>query len=196
MPVSARCHTAPKLELRGVSGSSYLVILTEMKEIVLDGVPTAVMLERYPAVLPSEAQVQEFEQALGYSLPTDYRAFLLAYNGGITDVERVIPSIDVCICDLFGLYPGGPNERMQPLQLPASPELRELWGELPANLLPIGDTDGGDMLAIRFLPAGSEVVILDHETNALRQMLRADTFTALLVSSRPLDEEDGDGDEE
>lgn len=158
-----------------------------MKEIVLNGVPTAVMLERYPAILPSEAQVQEFEQALGYALPADYRAFLLAYNGGITDVERALQPIDVCICDLFGLYPGGPNERMQPLQVPASPELRELWGELPANLLPIGDTDGGDMLAIRFLPAGSEVVVLDHETNALREMMRAATFTELLASSVPLD---------
>jgi len=161
-----------------------------MKEIVLNGVATAVMLERYPAILPSEAQVQEFEQLLGYQLPADYRAFLLAYNGGITDVERAIQPIDVCICDLFGLYPGGPNERMQPLMLPTNPVLKELWGELPANLLPIGDTDGGDMLAIRFLPTGSEVVILDHETNALREMLRVDTFTELLASSSPLDDDD------
>jgi hypothetical protein len=161
-----------------------------MKEIVLNGVATAVMLERYPAVLPSEAQVQEFEQALGHPLPADYRAFLLAYNGGITDVERAIQPIDVCICDLFGLYPGGPTERMQPLLLPASPILRELWGELPTNLLPIGDTDGGDMLAIRFLSTGSEVVVLDHETNALREMLRVNTFTELLASTSPLDEDD------
>jgi len=161
-----------------------------MKEIVLNGVATAVMLERYPAILPSEAQVQEFEQLLGYQLPADYRFFLLAYNGGITDVERAIQPIDVCICDLFGLYPGGTTERMQPLMLPTNPVLKELWGELPANLLPIGDTDGGDMLAIRFLPTGSEVVILDHETNALREMLRVDTFTELLVSSSPLDDDD------
>lgn len=161
-----------------------------MKEIVLNGVATAVMLERYPAILPSEAQVQEFEQLLGYQLPADYRAFLLAYNGGITDVERAIQPIDVCICDLFGLYPGGPNERMLPLMLPTNPVLKELWGELPANLLPIGDTDGGDMLAIRFLPTGSEVVILDHETNALREMLRVDTFTELLTSSSTLDDDD------
>jgi hypothetical protein len=161
-----------------------------MKEIVLNGVATAVMLERYPAILPSEAQVQEFEQALGYQLPADYRSFLLAYNGGITDVERAIQPIDVCICDLFGLYPGGPKERMQPLRLPTNPVLTELWGELPANLLPIGDTDGGDMLALRFLPTGSEVVILDHETNALREMLRVDTFTELLASSSPLGDEE------
>ncbi|GAA4034916.1 hypothetical protein GCM10022409_19270 [Hymenobacter glaciei] len=161
-----------------------------MKEIVLNGVATAVNLERYPAALPSETQVEQFEQALGHRLPPDYRTFLLTYNGGVCDFERMLMPIEVYICDLFGLPVGDSAETLVPLLLPNSPQLTELWDDLPANLLPIGETDGGDMVAIRFLPKGSEVVVLDHESSALREMLRASTFTELLLSTCPPDEDD------
>ena len=161
------------------------------REIALNGIRTAVCLERYPVVVPTEAQVRAFEQALGYRLPDDYRAFLLTYNGGSCDMERVVPAIGVCICDLFGLFPDDPDGHLMPLRLPNSPELHELWDELPPGVLPIGETDGGDMIALRFRPDGSsEIAILDHESNALREMLRADTLTELLASTRPFEEDE------
>lgn len=154
-----------------------------MKEIILNGIATTVNLEQYPKHLPSEKEVQAFEQLLGYPLPPDYREFLLTYNGGVCELKNIIMPISGYLCDLFGLYPDGSMTNLMTLRLPNHPELLELWGELPTNLLPIGEVDSGDMIAIEFNNNESKVMVVDHEGGGTEGSVTARNFTEFLLNT-------------
>jgi predicted transcriptional regulator len=154
-----------------------------MKEIILDGTNTSVKLERYSDYLPSQKEILDFEKALGFNLPIDFKEFLLNYNGGVCELKNVIMPISGYLCDLFGLYPDDSDTIFMQLKLPSNIELTELWGELPENLLPIGEVDSGDMIAIRFHPDKSEIVVIDHEEEKLNVVKQEISFIALLSNT-------------
>ena len=154
-----------------------------MKKIVLNEINTNVRLERYSNRLPSQDEIIDFEQSLGFSLPKDYKEFLLVYNGGVCELKNVIMPISGYLCDLFGLYPNGFETDLMTLKLPLHPELTELWGEIPINILPIGEVDSGDMIAIKFNNTESQVVIVDHEGGETEGEVSASTFTEFLTNT-------------
>jgi hypothetical protein len=151
-----------------------------MKSIEIAGIATSVVLERYPLSLPVEQEVAIFESALGHRLPADYREFLLRYNGGVCELKNIIEPLDGYVCDLFGLHAQEVAGFMR-LRLPS--DWQAEWGELPSNLLPIGEVDSGDMIALRFMPTQSEVVIIDHESDRLRVELTEESFVQLLANT-------------
>lgn len=155
-----------------------------MKLILINGKDTTVRLERYPSALPTQQQIELFEGKLGYVLPPDYREFLLRYNGGVCELKNVIVPVSGYLCDLFGLYQGDPEGNLMPLKLPADEELMELWGELPEGLLPIGEVDSGDMIAIRFWEGASEVVVVDHEDDQFGVLVAERSFTDFLLNTK------------
>ncbi len=87
------------------------------------------------------------------------------------------------LCDLFGLYPDGSMTNLMTLRLPNHPELLELWGELPTNLLPIGEVDSGDMIAIEFNNNESKVMVVDHEGGGTEGSVTARNFTEFLLNT-------------
>jgi hypothetical protein len=154
-----------------------------MKEILLNDTATTVELERYSKRLPTEDEVLNFENSLGYTLPVDYKEFLLKYNGGVCELKNIIMPISGYLCDLFGLYPDDFETELMRLKIPKHPELTELWGELPLDLLPIGEVDSGDMIAIKFYESKIEVVVIDHEDGEMNIEMTEDSFTEFLCNT-------------
>jgi SMI1-KNR4 cell-wall len=154
-----------------------------MKEIIINGIDTSVKLERYSGYLPSQKEISDFEKALGHNLPDDYKEFLLKYNGGVCELKNIVMPMSGYLCDLFGLFSDETDTTFMQLKLPSNIELTELWGALPNNLLPIGEIDSGDMIAIRFQQDKSEIVIIDHEDNNLNVVKQENSFTAFLSNT-------------
>jgi hypothetical protein len=154
-----------------------------MKEIILNNTATTVQLERFSKRLPNDEEVSNFENALGHKLPPDYKEFLLKYNGGVCELKNVIMPISGYLCDLFGLYPHNFETEFMTLKPPQHPELAELWGTLPQNLLPIGEVDSGDMIAILFHDDRSEIVVLDHEDGEMEIRITENSFTDFLTNT-------------
>jgi hypothetical protein len=112
----------------------------------------------------SEDAVLALEKFVGAPLPTDYRAFLLTYNGG--RVEPSVFSMQNCpnsthgiLNWLFGLH-GGEYYDL----LAAIDTYRD---RVPPNLLPIGDDPGGNLICLSL--SGSDrgaVYFWDHEDEA------------------------------
>lgn len=109
------------------------------------------------------ATLEKFEAVLGSKLPSDYRQFLLAFNGGRPENnEFAIPDIkNTAGVDLFyGLL--------------ENPE----WGDLlsrraalidrvPKDDLPIGDASCGNVVCLSLQPATfGQVFFWDHELEA------------------------------
>ncbi len=155
-----------------------------MREIILNNIATTVTLAKQSKPLPTEAELLHFENALGYQLPADYKEFLLKYNGGVCELKNIIVPVSGYLCDLFGLYPDNFETELMTLKLPQHPELTELWGELPRNLLPIGEVDSGDMVAMRFNEDKTQVVILDHEDGEMKIEMTENSFTEFLNNTR------------
>jgi hypothetical protein len=148
-----------------------------MKAVVINGVDTGVVLKRNPDTLPTDEQVGAFEARLGYKLPEDYRAFLLCYNGGTCSFGNVIEPLDSTLCDLYCFDTRGEKGCM-PLRLP---QACAEWG-LPDNVLPIGETDGGDAVALLFASDRTEIVVISHEDVFSEGdiLLRSSSFTKFL----------------
>ena len=149
-----------------------------MKHIIIESKNTGVSLERYPQLLPTEEQISTFEAQMGFRLPKDYRAFLLEYNGGTCVFGSVIESLDSVLCDLYCFDTDGTYGCM-PLQLPQ--DCTE-WEMLPHNCLLIGETDGGDAVALLFEADETAVVVIDHESAFSQEkiLLRCPDFTTFL----------------
>ncbi|HEV7369455.1 SMI1/KNR4 family protein [Arenibaculum sp.] len=132
-----------------------------------------------------EARLADFEADLGFTLPEDYRDFLLAHNGG-TPVPSTFVSAregEDRIESLYGLHDGPDHLRLD-----------EMWGiyrrRLPRGVLPVGDDPFGNAICIAL--AGrhrGRIYFWDHEREpeddpfeALTAL--ADGFTAFLASLR------------
>ncbi len=88
------------------------------------------------------------------------------------------------LCDLFGLYPDNFDTPLMNLKLPQHPEPTELWGALPLNILPIGEVDSGDMIAIKFYENKTEVVVIDHEEGQMDIQMAENSFTEFLLNTK------------
>ncbi|MCH5717115.1 SMI1/KNR4 family protein [Niabella hibiscisoli] len=152
-----------------------------MKEIILNNIATTVTLAKQSKRLPTEAELLHFEKALGYTLPADYKEFLLKYNGGVCELKNIIVPVSGYLCDLFGLYPDNFETELMTLKLPQHPELTELWGALQFNLLPIGEVDSGDLIALQFYEDKTVVIVLDHEDEEMKVELTENSFTEFLT---------------
>lgn len=84
---------------------------------------------------------------------------------------------------MFRLYPDGYETELMTLKVPDHPELTALWGELPLDLLPIGEVDSGDMIALKFYENKVEVIVIDHEDGAMEIEITANSFTEFLSNT-------------
>lgn len=116
------------------------------------------MMRSNPAV--TEDQVEQFELAHGFSLPQDYRKFLLATNGGVPR-EVVFPLKDYpydthwqlkVFLSLGGQWPT--ESLSYPLDL--------YRGALLLGVLPIASDDLGNYVCLDLRDGSSRVVFWDH----------------------------------
>ena len=106
-----------------------------------------------------EPTISRFEQSLGFTLPADYRSFLLQNNGGsfkrrVFFVEEL--GQDIMLKLLYGIT----NEKS--FDLTISSWMEEYGDELEENSLIIGADPGGGMLL--YLTTGEDIGIYywDH----------------------------------
>lgn len=150
------------------------------------------MTRRGPEVTADN--VAAFEQAFGYSLPEDYRRFLLEVNGGRTDkahrrfprgILNTLLSLDDC------------EEEMRDLLTQASRVRTDL---ATPYLLVVGYDDGGARILIALdgehrgevwmhiptdaRPPDSNPRVLWHDRRDFRKL--ADSFEAFVGSLKPL----------
>lgn len=157
----------------------------------------------------TEAQVAAFEEYIGHPLPTEYREFLLQYNGGHPDPDAFLLNMDseeqedIVMC-FFPLCDPPPDseEDEGPEGLRKWP-LRCAWDDLQSDLenleeiepeeplLPIGTDGSGNYFCV--VLEGSRrgsVVFFDHETSG--GILLGDSFPQFLASLRPRERTDYD----
>jgi hypothetical protein len=154
--------------------------------VVLGGVETPVRLaERGPGL--GEARVASFERELGHHLPDQYRAFLLAYNGGRPLVnaftprgaEAAGPDRDLELRRFLGV-PTAPGADDVPDYARLQPSKGHPFG-LPDDVLDIAGDSGGNAFVIRLAgPRSGEILFIDHEEDV-------DLDTAPVVANDMLD---------
>jgi len=104
----------------------------------------------------NEMNVEDFEKVIGFSLPTDYRDFLVEKNGGVFADALIKPEVpgELLIDCLFGL--GLPD------QLSLEFWHDEFKSEIPENSLIIGSDAGGGFLLLCTEVGSSPVYYYDH----------------------------------
>lgn len=150
------------------------------------------MEDSYAALSP--AQLEEIESRLAIELPGDYRAFLLAHNGGrpIPDAFQMEGRWEM-VDRFLGIHAGAHDNLLDYVKAYA--------GRLPEELLPIAHDAFGNLicLAVRG-PEHGGVYFWDHEWEAGmgappghdNVTCIAESFEAFLSSLSPLpDEVDG-----
>src|SRR5205809_3847462 len=139
----------------------------KMEQVKIGGRRTpAVVTSRGPKV--SAARIAQFERHLGYSLPPDYREFLLKYNGGDPAVGEVRgrddrPDVPYQHGDSIRTFlklscREGDVSQYEELRAPV-----EIPWSLPKNLLPIAEDAGGNCFILELGQKGGCVRFLDHE---------------------------------
>ena len=108
----------------------------------------------------NEQEVKDFEQLIGYSLPTDYRRFLLTNNGGkpnpdffdvpgwrykesfVTDLKGIKTGLKVDLAKLYNLFEG----------------------RLPKGFIAVGADPGGNLILLSLDGSTQgKVYFFDHE---------------------------------
>jgi SMI1 / KNR4 family (SUKH-1) len=114
--------------------------------------------------------LDEAEEALGVSLPDDYRAFLGRHDGVRLEDNRLEPR-RTPTGGADGLYSTAELTRARP---PGFPD----------RLVPIGEAGGGDKIALD----GAKVVLWEHETDDVVEL--APSFGAWFDALVPLTDDD------
>lgn len=159
-----------------------------MNQVEIQGLKTPVVLENHGPVI-SEVCISRFENRISHRLPSDYREFLLKYNGG-DPVVGIVKGRD----DREDIpYQHGESIRsflmLAPLEgeVPEFQELKaptELDWSLPANILPIADDAFGNSFAIDLESTDGLVRFIDHESlddDITQHRVLADSFLDLLL---------------
>jgi hypothetical protein len=119
------------------------------------------ILDPKPYGALSEKNLQNFETSLGCPLPSDYREFLLQYNGGkpAPGFFWIVKGEDGSeVNQFYGLHEG-------PKWLSIAYEFGKSYG-LPTDMLAIGDDGTGNLLCIEIAgPQAGSVYFLDHEAH-------------------------------
>lgn len=159
--------------------------------VILDGRETPVLFEKtLPKITARE--LQAFEKKLGFALPADYRAFLLAYNGGRPTVGWVTgrdddPNTPYAYGDAVSVFFGlGRVPEWARLRAPS-----EMDWELPPRTLFIAEDAGGNMFALEC--EGKNLVrFVDHESGdpVSDGRVLAEGFTDLLMRIRTVEEQE------
>jgi len=108
----------------------------------------------------NEAELANFESKIGYTLPVEYREFLLLYNGGkpIPDFFKV-PEWqyeETYVTELKGLANGKPVDLSELFDL--------LDGRLPKGFIAIGSDPGGNQILLSLSnDKRGQVYFFDHE---------------------------------
>jgi cell wall assembly regulator SMI1 len=123
-----------------------------------------------PATLQT---IAEFEQLCGFSLPPDYRDFLLRHNGGqpTPDAFPINPDYgDGSIDSFFGLHDGTDS---------LTRAYRDRFDSMPTHLIPIGYDGCGNFICMSLAHGDlGSITFLDHETDTYHPV--ASSFSALL----------------
>lgn len=139
-----------------------------------------------------EADVVAIEQELGFSLPKDYRAFLLAHNGGRPEPDGFpIEGLDNNPFGMIQVFMGI-NDEIESCNL--NWKYHIFNDRLPDNLLAIACDGGGDLICLSLYGDDAGAVVFwdaHQETDgpSYENVYRiADSFPEFLDSIQPLPE--------
>ncbi|WP_158263862.1 SMI1/KNR4 family protein [Deinococcus arcticus] len=156
---------------------------------LLDGETPVVLNEPGPPV--AERDIAAFEALLDRALPADYRAFLLAYNGGCPVVTQGTGENgdEFMLSGFLELHPDDMDEPYtRHLCTPARREADYCWG-LPVDALVFANDPGGNLFTLSLDDPRHTVRFIDHELDAPFETHRvlAQGFTAFLQLIRSVD---------
>ena len=122
----------------------------------------------------TEQRVSEFEREIGYTLPSDYRDYLLLHNGGTPSPYHFDfgDGDGSLVNNMNGLHDGPSYSRLDHAR-------NSYRGRIPDHLLPIGYDPGGNEVCLGLCGEHrGRVYFWDHESGALEEI--APSFTAFL----------------
>ncbi len=102
----------------------------------------------------SEAELEEFEEEIGRRLPSAYRDFLLAHNGGrpVPNVFAISVANESAVHFFFGLHTGRTSNLRR---------YRDIYrGRIPEDLLPIALDVVGNVVCLGLAGEGAGKVFL------------------------------------
>jgi hypothetical protein len=127
----------------------------------------------------SENRLCEFEHDFGLELPSDYRAFLLEFNGGSPNPSFfwIVKSSDgSSVHQLYGLHDGPPPYSIQTYAG------KERYG-IPSGMLKIGDDGVGNSICIGVSESiEGKIYFLDHELHPNNEPESMEGITRLAES--------------
>ncbi len=137
-----------------------------------------------------EDEVAALEQYLGSQLPSEYRTFLLAHNGGRPEPNAFevedYPGVGSILDWFLGIKEGVHND--------ISDHVEEYRGRIPIDLLPIAYDPGGNLVCLAVSgPRTGSVYFWDHEGEEEAPSYRnvyliADRFDLFLDRLKPISE--------
>jgi hypothetical protein len=131
--------------------------------------------------LPTEKQVSDLEERLGLALPSDYRQFVLDFNGGFFNDPRIVSASDGRCLDGLTVMDGiGATDPSA--ELASDDKLVLFEDNDPIELLPVGYTLKGGLLLLVTHPEGFGSMILKEAFSDKSHMLAdgIEGFFALL----------------
>lgn len=111
----------------------------------------------------SERELQEYEASLGVRLPSEYREFLLEFNGGVPDNDSfLLPGessyADSSVRSFFGVSAGFDNSLAYYLKIYVKAK------RIHGDMLPIAEDYGGNIVVLAVKgPKVGHVLFWNHE---------------------------------
>jgi hypothetical protein len=99
--------------------------------------------KRFPS--PLKEQVADLEDRLGVTFPSDYRSYILEYNGGFFTEPDIVPPTKECLLDSLA-FMSGIGASIPGAELGSDTNLFD--DNDPLQILPIGYTLGNHLLFI------------------------------------------------